>query len=65
MTDTTDKACECTRDLKLRLRQTAQILIEEIGAEGPTNAETAAANAVQLIRNLKAELATLRAKMER
>ena len=46
--------------LKARLRQTAQILIAEIGADGQTNAECAAAEAVQLIRNIRAELVIAR-----
>lgn len=51
---------KCERDEALdRLRATAQILISEIGADGPTNAEAVAAEAVQLIKNLRIELAQL------
>jgi hypothetical protein len=36
--------------LEARLRHVAQILIAEIGANGPTNAEEAAFRAVEIIR---------------
>jgi hypothetical protein len=48
-----------------RLRTTAQILIDEIGAEGPKNAECAAREAVQLIKNQRSELAILRERLDR
>jgi hypothetical protein len=47
-----------------RLRAVAQILIEEIGADGPKNAEMASAEAVQLIRSLKCEVAVLRGRLQ-
>jgi hypothetical protein len=46
-----------------RLRTTAQILISEIGADGPKNAECAAREAVQAIKNIRAELAITRARL--
>lgn len=50
--DTDDK-------LKERLRLTAQILIEEVGADGPMNAEDAALKAVKEIQSLKDEVKRL------
>jgi len=41
--------------LRARLRETAEILIAEIGADGPKNAEDMAREAVQLIQRLKGE----------
>jgi len=41
--------------LKSRLRATAQTLIEEVGADGPKNAEEVAEEACHLIRRLNAE----------
>ena len=39
-------------ELRARLRRTAQILIEEVGADGPCDAEEAAERAVERIRHL-------------
>jgi len=39
--------------LKNRLRRTAQVLIEEVGADGPMNAEEAAEKAVEKIRGMR------------
>lgn len=50
------------REARCRLRNTAQILIAEIGATGPMNADRCAAEAVQLIKNLRAEICILRSK---
>jgi len=47
-------------ETRKRLRTVAQILIAEIGAGGPQNAEVVAANAVQLIKNLRVEVCSLR-----
>ena len=47
-----------------RLRHVAQILIEEIGASGPMNAEEAAARAVQAICSLRAEIDVLRKRLQ-
>jgi hypothetical protein len=41
--------------LRDRLRSVAQILIEEVGENGPINAEDAAYRAVRIIRNLRGE----------
>ena len=49
-------------DLRYRLRRTAQILIEEVGADGSMNAEEAARKAVQTIKDLKIELSKLEEK---
>jgi len=40
-------------DLAARLRKTAQILIDEVGADGPMNAEDAAKRAVAVIQGLE------------
>lgn len=45
------------KELLGRLRRTAQTLIDEIGAEGPLDAEDAARRAVEIIVNLKGQLA--------
>lgn len=47
--------------LKGRLRKTAQILIEEVGADGPMNAEDAAARAVRVLGEREEEVEGLRA----
>lgn len=41
--------------LQKRLATTAQILIDEIGASGPTDAEEAAVRTVEIIRELRAK----------
>lgn len=51
--DTDDK-------LKERLRLTAQILVAEVGADGPMNAEDVALKAVELIKSLRDEIKTVR-----
>lgn len=51
-------------ELEARLRTTAQVLIECVGAVGPTNAEEAAQRAVKRITSLEAENARLRAALE-
>jgi hypothetical protein len=43
-------------DLRKRLRAVAQTLIAEVGADGPCDAEDAAANAVDIIRRLRVEV---------
>lgn len=43
-------------ELQSRLRETAQILIAVVGADGPTNAEDVAVKAVGLIDELRAQL---------
>ena len=48
---------ETTRELKYRLRKTAQILIDKVGADGPMNAEDAALKAVDRICELEDEVA--------
>lgn len=45
--------------LKECLRLTTQILVAEVGADGPTNAEDVALKAVKEIQNLKAEVKRL------
>ena len=47
-------------DLKQRLRRTAQILIDEVGADGPMNAEEAAEKAIDQIRCLRDKLARVK-----
>ena len=47
--------------LRNRLRETAQILIEWIGAEGPANAEDLAKRAGAEVEQLRTEIAKLRA----
>jgi hypothetical protein len=49
---------------KDRLRETAQILIEEIGADGPESAENTAARASGIISQQKSELAILEGMIE-
>jgi len=49
-TDELDAAHYEVNRLEARLRRVAQILIAEIGADGPTNAEEAAMRAVEIIR---------------
>jgi hypothetical protein len=51
--DKIDELEMCADFLRHRLRSTAQILIAELGAVGPMDAEDAAAKAVQTIRNLR------------
>ena len=43
--------------LKLRLRTTAQMLIERVGADGPMNAEDAALRAIAKLNEMEASLA--------
>jgi len=59
--------CKIARELLVELKQarercrtTTQVLIEEIGADGPKNSEDSAKEAVEVIRKLKAEKDQLR-----
>jgi len=52
------------QEARARLRLTAQIQIEEIGADAPRNADASAREAVQLIKNLRVEIARLRGENE-
>jgi hypothetical protein len=51
--------CLTDDKLKERLRLTAQILVAEVGADGPMNAEDVALKAVKEIQSLKAEVKRL------
>lgn len=51
-------------ELKARLRTTAQILIEQIGAPGPEGADTTATRAVGVIRTLEARVAELESDVD-
>lgn len=66
----TSENCDCLPHLRRRIRElefrddtrcrvVAQILISEVGADGPTNAEDVAMKAVELIKNLKESQSTL------
>ena len=52
--------CLTDDKLKERLRLTAQILVAEVGADGPMNAEDVALKAVELIKGLRDEIKTVR-----
>lgn len=56
--------CRKTQWGRDRLRKTAQILIEEIGADGPMDAEEAAEKAVTLIKELRERVAWLSRERE-
>lgn len=51
--------------LRARLRDTCQILVEEVGADGPCDAEDAARKAIENLTTLRASLATDRAAYDR
>ena len=52
--------CLTDDKLKERLRLTAQILVAEVGADGPMNAEDVALKVVELIKGLRDEIKTVR-----